>query len=114
MRSGFIGVLFFLVSSVLSAGETQQGIIDKMMVSTSHGNMVFVRVLGNEVNHPTCSDNLTWQFVMPQSEEIQKGVMTSFLLSAYMSGKKVRIIGSGDCLTYHGIETLTRIELESQ
>lgn len=113
MYRNILGItLVASMSFFVNAGEVRQATIEKMMIDSTHGEIVLIRVVGNGFNISTCSVNSTWQFVMPLTTEVQKGAMTSFLLSAYMAGKKVRLIGSGICEAFSGVETFNRIELE--
>jgi len=108
-------ICFLLIAMLLSAsafsGQVTNGKILRIMVNTQVGtDMLFIQVSGDLTDSPMCSTNGVWQFVLPLSNELQKDTVTSFLLSAYMSGALVRIDGSGTCDTFGSIETMTRFE----
>ena len=108
MGSALLSASFFV-----NAGKTNNAIIDQLMVDEEYG-MVFIRAIGDTENQPECSGNGQWSYVLPLNSEIQKGTMTSFLLSAYMGGKRIQLIGKNSCDTFSSIETLKRIEFVSQ
>lgn len=104
-------VLILLLSCKAVAGQVASGKILQMMVNTQHStDMLFVRISGNLTGTPSCNINGAWQFVLPLDNELQKDTITSFLLSAYMSGKNIRLDGNNLCDTFSSIETLTRVE----
>ncbi len=104
-------ILIMMSAFSVNAGQVSNGKILRMMVNTQNSpEMIFIRVSGDLTNTPSCNINEMWQFVLPLSTEFQKDTITSFLLSAYMSGKSIRLDGNGACDTFSSIETLTRLE----
>lgn len=105
-------VAFVLVLGAIQAyaGTMSRGQITKLMVDANHGDKIFVRVQGSVVDAPECSNNGAWQYVLPLDSELRRGAMMSFLLSAHIAGKQVRLDGKGVCDVYSTIETLTRVE----
>lgn len=99
-----------LLTSYAMASDIQNVKLERLMVDTAHGDKLFVKVSGAAPQGPECSINGTWQYVLALDTELKKGTMTSFLLSAYMSGSSDRLIGTDSCEVYGSIETLRRIE----
>ncbi len=109
------GAILASLSVAASAGKTSSAIIDQMMIDESYGGVIFIRAMGEAESQPECSgSNGQWDYVLPLKSELQKDTMTSFLLSAYMAGKRVQLIGNGTCDSFSSIETLRRVEFESQ
>ncbi len=109
-----VGAALVSLSTFVSAGKTSNAEIDRMMIDEAYGGLIFIRVDGATENMPECSTNGTWQYVLSLDTELQRETMTSFLLSAYIAGKKVQLIGKDVCDKFGSIETLKRIEFESQ
>lgn len=110
MKKLITAIFLLLITTQASAGQVARGKILKMMVNTVNSPMLFVRISGELSGTPSCNTNGTWQFVLPLGTEIEKNTMTSLLLSAYISGKEVRLDGNNTCDTFSSIETLTRFE----
>ena len=107
-----ISILVMLASFQAVASDMKNATILKMMVDTANGDKIFIKASGDVATTPSCATNSSWQFVLPLNSELTKETMTSFLLSAHMAGKKVRLVGNNLCDTYNSIETLRRIEFE--
>ena len=104
-------VLFSLVfSSTAVASDVHNAKIERLMVDTSHGDKVFVKIDKIPGNSPDCSSNGTWQYAFMLDTELKKEIFVSFLLSAYMSNTSVRLTGTGECTAYPSIEALQRVE----
>lgn len=85
--------------------------ISVVMIDRKNGAKVFVKTsVIKTANNPTCHTNTSWAFVLPLTNELEKA-MYSAILAAKNTGKKVNLVGTGDCGTHTGIETLNRIEV---
>ncbi|MET1257011.1 hypothetical protein [Aliikangiella maris] len=112
MRSILISTALALsfLSSV-DASDMHNAVIEKMMVDTANGEVLFIKAAGDVNAAPSCSTNQGWQYVLPLTSDLTKNNMMSLLLSARMAGTKVRLLGKGVCDAYSSIETLQRIEV---
>ncbi|KZY42912.1 MULTISPECIES: hypothetical protein [unclassified Oleiphilus] len=109
-RIGFILLLSFSTASV--ASTLAGAVVDKLMVDTVNGGIMFVSATGT-YTASGCTTNSTWEYVLPLNSELRKSTMVSMLLAAYASGKTVLLKGNGVCGdTFSSIETLQRVSLE--
>jgi predicted small integral membrane protein len=111
-RKALIGVVALLSLNAV-ASDMRHATIQKMMVDTTHGDRLFIRATGTAGSFPGCSTNGSWQYVLPLDTELKKDTMMSLILTAYVAGKEVRLIGKDLCDSFSTIETLRRIEFES-
>jgi|SRR5690606_19083858 len=84
--------------------------ITVIMMDRSKSEKVYIKTsVARPSGSPTCHTN-SWTFVLPLVTEAEKAIYAA-LLSAKSAGKKVNLVGTGECGTYATIETLNRIEV---
>ena len=107
-----IGLSFMLltVSLTLKAGE----LIGVPKIAIVHGhssNWFYVAIPGaTYTSKPACSNNAKNLLVATIASPDGANRLFSYLLSAEVSGKEVKIIGSGNCDAQSGYETLSYVD----
>lgn len=105
-----------LVSSIFAA---QSGLaasvsnteISMVMIERQNGAKVFLKTTVNKAaGSPTCHTNASWSFVLPLTTDTDKAIYSA-LLAAKSAGRKVNLVGAGECNTHTAIETLTRVDV---
>jgi hypothetical protein len=85
--------------------------IKMVMIERQHGAKVFLTTMvAKTANSPTCHTNASWAFVLPLTTDTDKAIYSA-LLAAKSAGRKVNLVGAGECNTHAAIETLTRVDV---
>ena len=100
--------LFCIVSSFTYAG-TQAGTVTNIIVRQSDGLHYFY-VSGTAVDRPACAAKQNYWMIKDEHSVAGKSQL-SMLLTAYASGKTVKILGSGTCSRWGDGEDLNEIHL---
>lgn len=113
MKFSQIGVLaILLLAAEASFGVTVNNTdINVIMIDRTNGAKIYLKTsVTRQVNNPACHTNTGWAFVLPLATETEKAIYSA-LLAAKNAGRKVNLVGSAECSTHSGIETLNRVEV---
>lgn len=90
----------FLLANVSIAENTNSaGKITKLLVQECCGTLapyVVFNVENRSLSQNDCTSSANW-YAIPLNTEVGKA-QYSFVLAAYMSGKAIKVTGSGECL----------------
>ena len=96
--------LAILLASVNSyAGSADPGNLSNVHFMSD--GVVLAYINGNRSDVPSCAVNQPLRFALSTASSGGK-VQLAGLLTAYSSGKKIRIIGTGNCSAYGDTETI--------
>ncbi|NRD72031.1 hypothetical protein HQQ94_01985 [Shewanella sp. VB17] len=107
-----ISVALLTASSMSYATEIMNTKITMIMMDKKYAHQVYIKTsVPHESGAPECHRS-PWSYVLKMDSELGKS-MYSLLLSAYMFGKPINLIGNDTCAAHSsiGIEDLRRIEL---
>ena len=104
-----IFALLLAVSSYAYAGD-QVGKVTKISVRQSDGLHYFY-MSGSTRNRPACADGFDYWMIKDENSVAGKSQL-SMLLTAYVSGKTVTVIGGGTCTRWHDGEDVNVIYLQ--
>lgn len=114
LQSAFIIALAFFVapvSSALGAGYVENAVITR--VSYDDSGAVFIEATAPHPlpGAPACATDATWQLAFPITSTTGPGRLAA-VLSAKLTGKTVRLIGTGSCFPGYAIEWLGIIDIK--
>lgn len=99
-----------LAAQLSLAASVNNTDVTVVMVDRSMAAKVFIKTsVARPASSPTCHSN-GWAFVLPLATDTEKAIYTA-LLSAKSAGRKVNLVGTGECGTQSTIETLNRVEV---
>ena len=98
---GFLALIFYANSY---AGSASSGILSTVHFMSN--GVVIAYTSGARTDVPSCASNQPSRFTI-NGTSVGGKVQLSGLLSAYVAGKQVVIIGTGDCSVYGDTETIS-------
>jgi hypothetical protein len=83
-------------SALADEGSAVNAMIQRMQMTKTMGNMVFIQLATPPAVRANCATNGLWHFILIIDNEVSKN-MYAQLLTAYASGQPVDIGGTGLC-----------------
>ena len=99
-----IGLLAFVLSAIAYAGSAGSGVLSTVHFMSN--GVVLLYTSGTRADVPQCAANFPSRFAVDATSAGGK-VQLSGLLAAYATGKRVTIIGTGNCSAYGDSETIS-------
>lgn len=96
-------------ASAQSTGAT--GPIGRIDMQTAGGGKVIFYQGGNRSGVPACASNLNNRWAFDGTTPSGQATL-SILLSAYMSGKSIQVVGMGTCSAWGDTETVNYIVMQ--
>ena len=109
MKKIFIFLSVAVMSVAVNAGS-QQGKVTSVLVRQSDGLHYFY-ISGTANGRPSCANGFSYWMIKDENSAAGRSQL-SMLLTAYASGKTVRVTGTGACTRWGDGEDLNTIQLK--
>lgn len=102
-------LIMLLFASNVFASQTNDAKIVQVDFAKNHGSFIFVK-LDVAPASESCATNGYWNYTFPVLTEIDKAIVSA-VLTVFISGTQVNIIGTGTCNEFGTVETGNSIRL---
>ncbi len=100
-----------LSTSPLAWSGEASGHVESLIVRSSDG-LIYVWLNGTAVSRPACAASTDYWMIKDENSETGKKTYAA-LLAAQISGRPIRIVGSGTCTRWSDGEDISYIQLRN-